>query len=51
MSARQAEFLHHEAMGIMVPDEVRAEIASLDEAAAHVQEVSGENNWDAVPAL
>jgi hypothetical protein len=39
MSARQAEFLHHEVPGIIVPDDVRAETASVDESAAHVQGV------------
>ena len=39
MSARQAEFLHHEVPGIIVPDDVRAEMASVDKAAAHVQGV------------
>ena len=39
MSARQAEFLHHEVPGIIVPDDVRAEMASVDESAAHVQGV------------
>src|SRR5207245_8305203 len=29
-SAKQAEFLHHEVPGIIVPDSVRAELASHD---------------------
>jgi hypothetical protein len=37
MSARQAEFL--EVPGIIVPDDVRAEMASVDEAAPHAQGV------------
>jgi hypothetical protein len=39
MSARQAEFLNHEVRGIIVPNDVRAEMASVDEAATHVQGV------------
>jgi methionine synthase / methylenetetrahydrofolate reductase(NADPH) len=31
LSGRQAEFLHHEVPGIIVPDSVRAEMTSLDE--------------------
>ncbi|HAK05659.1 MAG TPA: bifunctional homocysteine S-methyltransferase/methylenetetrahydrofolate reductase [Spartobacteria bacterium] len=33
-SARQAEFLHHEVPGIIVPDSVRGELATLDEDGA-----------------
>ncbi len=36
LSARQAEFLHHEVPGIIVPDSVRAEMTSLDEKGAHI---------------
>ncbi len=39
MSARQAEFPHHEVPGTIVPDEVRAEMASVDEAGARAQGV------------
>ena len=39
MSARQAEFLQHEVPGIIVPDEVCAEMASVDEAGARTQGV------------
>jgi methionine synthase I (cobalamin-dependent)/5,10-methylenetetrahydrofolate reductase len=34
MSARQAEFLHHEVPGIIVPEEVRKRLASVGEASA-----------------
>ncbi len=34
LSARQAEFLHNEVPGIIVPDEVRARLAAVDEKAA-----------------
>jgi hypothetical protein len=36
LSSRQAEFLHHEAPGIIVPDAVRSEMAALDDKAARV---------------
>lgn len=34
LSARQADFLHHEVPGIIVPDSVRSEMAGLNESAA-----------------
>jgi len=34
LSARQAEFLHHEVPGIIVPDSVRAELAAVNEDGA-----------------
>ena len=34
ISSRQAEFLHHEVPGIIVPDEVRARLAAVDETKA-----------------
>jgi len=34
LSARQADFLHHEVPGIIVPDLVRSEMAGLNESAA-----------------
>jgi homocysteine S-methyltransferase len=36
LSSRQAEFLHHEVPGFIVPDAVRAEMAALDDKAACV---------------
>jgi homocysteine S-methyltransferase len=35
LSARQAELLHHEVPGIIVPDAVRAEMPPLDDKAAY----------------
>jgi homocysteine S-methyltransferase len=37
LSSRQAEFLHHEVPGIIVPDEVRARLASVGEGAARAE--------------
>ncbi len=37
LSSRQAEFLHHEVPGIIVPDEVRARLASVGEGRARVE--------------
>jgi methionine synthase / methylenetetrahydrofolate reductase(NADPH) len=37
LSSRQAEFLHHEVPGIIVPDEVRARLASVGEAKARAE--------------
>ncbi len=36
LSARQAEFLHHEVPGIIVPDSVRAKMTSLDDKGARI---------------
>lgn len=37
LGARQAEFLHHEVPGIIVPDSVRAELTALDEQGARAR--------------
>lgn len=37
LSARQAEFLHHKVPGIIVPDEVRTRLASVNEADARME--------------
>jgi len=37
LSSRQAEFLHHEVPGIIVPDEVRARLASVGEGEARAE--------------
>lgn len=37
LSAKQAEFLHHEVPGIIVPDEVRAELNACDERDARTR--------------
>jgi methionine synthase / methylenetetrahydrofolate reductase(NADPH) len=39
LGARQAEFLHHEVPGIIVPDSVRAELTALDEQGARARGV------------
>ena len=37
MSGRQAEFLHNEVPGVVVPDSVRAEMAGLEGAHGHAR--------------
>jgi homocysteine S-methyltransferase len=37
LSAKQAEFLHHEVPGIIVPDEVRAQLNACDESDARAR--------------
>jgi homocysteine S-methyltransferase len=37
LSARQAEFLHHEVPGIIIPEEVRTRLASVNETDARAE--------------
>jgi 5,10-methylenetetrahydrofolate reductase len=37
LSAKQAEFLHHEVAGIIVPDELRTAIGKVEESAARAR--------------